>query len=149
MNVLLRVYKIGPPEAVLMLNNLLKKNFQGIWHTSIEVYGKEIYYADEILKAIPGSTIHNIPHITHDLGETEIPEEVFDLFLANLEGKFGRQTYDLLLNNCNHFTNTCTQFLVDKQIPEYIMEVHESALENEIVSNMIRMFFKGPERSRE
>lgn len=144
MEVILRVYTLGTREAVQMLNTVLKKDFKGIWHTSIEVYGKEIFFANEIIKTIPDTTIHGLPHTKHNMGITNVSEEEFNLFLQTLEDQFGKNTYDLLRNNCNHFTDTCTSFLVDKKVPNYIMEVHEAALESEVVSKMMGIFFNKP-----
>jgi len=124
MKVILRVYNIGDPEIVKLLNNVLKKEFLGIWHTSIEVYGKEFFYDNQICKVLPNCSKHKIPHTIHDMGTTEILEEEFELFLANLNEKYGLNTYDLLFNNCNHFTNDCILFLVNKSIPSYITDVH-------------------------
>ncbi|KAK6090525.1 hypothetical protein P3W45_000622 [Vairimorpha bombi] len=106
MKVILRVYTIGNKQAVDMINAVLKKDFKGIWHTSIEVYDKEIFFANEIIKTVPGSTIHGIPHTTHDMGVTDVSEEEFELFLLTLQDQFGVNSYDLLRNNFrNSFKN--------------------------------------------
>ncbi|WUR02929.1 PPPDE domain-containing protein [Vairimorpha necatrix] len=146
MEVILRVYKIGNQEILMLLNKLTNKNFEGIWHTSIEVFGKEYFFSHEIIRAQPGSTKHKDIFKKHVMGTTVITEEEFELFLENQNELFGSNTYDLLKNNCNHFTNVCLQFLTNKQNPEYIMEVHEAALKNEFISNLVKMAFQNLNR---
>lgn len=144
MDVKLRVYKIATPEALDLLNKCLNKNFEGIWHTSLEIYGKEIFFSNDVIKTLPGMSGHLILHETIHMGQTDITEDEFELYLKTLEDQFGKNTYNILHNNCNHFTDTCMQFLVNKKIPSYILEVHEAAIENDMVSKMVEMFFKHP-----
>ena len=59
----------------------------------------------------PGRTPYGIPVDKIPLGDSHIPEDVFVEFLQEISGRFSAQTYDLLHNNCNNFTNECCVFL--------------------------------------
>lgn len=139
--VILRIYKIGTPQMVIMLNSIAKTKFEAIWHTSIEVFNKEYYFGDRIYISEPNKTSHGKPFKTYDLGETNFSEEDFNMFLNNISKQFGPNTYNILLNNCNHFTNICSQFLCDKSIPQYILDVHEMAYKCEEVRKFSSLFF--------
>ena len=65
---------------------LIGRQIEGIWHTSIVVYGKEYFYgSDGIHNCLPGQTIvGGNPYKEFNMGETSIPKDVFDDFLAEL-----------------------------------------------------------------
>lgn len=58
-----------------------------------------------------------------DLGFTELPEEIFLEFLREITPKFTAETYDVMKNNCNNFTNECAQFLIGEGIPQDIVDL--------------------------
>ena len=43
--------------------------------------------------------------------------------MRELSPKFTVQTYDLFRNNCNNFTDECSQFLIGKGIPSHIVNL--------------------------
>lgn len=47
------------------------------------------------------------PTKTLTLGETEIPEELFMELLRDIAPRFTQNTYNVLTNNCNNFTDEC------------------------------------------
>ncbi|ADM12194.1 putative peptidase [Encephalitozoon intestinalis ATCC 50506] len=143
-NVTLRVYPLGDETLKRFVASALKREEVHIWHTSIEVYGIEYFFQNGIVKAVPGSTSHGTPLKTHDLGTTEIPEIVFEDFLLSITEDFAPHKYHLLRNNCNNFTNIVALYLVEKSIPEYILELQNTALESEAVSSLVDMFFGSP-----
>jgi hypothetical protein len=79
----------------------------------------------EEFKAQSGTT----PVEIIDLGTTEIAEDLFHDFILNVSSRYSTTTYDLLNNNCNNFSNECSNFLLGSNIPAHILEAPE------IVSN--------------
>ncbi|KAH9410803.1 putative peptidase domain-containing protein [Ordospora pajunii] len=139
--VVLRVYPLGDSELNKFIASSLGKQEVHIWHTSVEVFGSEYYFQSGIMKAVPGSTVHGIPVAMHDLGVTSIPEIVFDDFLCSIQDDFAPHKYHLLRNNCNDFSNILAMYLVEKSIPDYILELQRAALKSEWMSSAVDMFF--------
>lgn len=71
------------------------------------------------------------------MGETEIPEEVFNDFLEEISGKYTMEKYDLFTNNCNNFTDDSVHFLVGEKIPDYITGLPAEVL-NTPIGNMLK-----------
>ncbi|KAI0244462.1 hypothetical protein L0F63_001760 [Massospora cicadina] len=92
-------------------------------HTSVVVYGKEIYYGQGIFVVNPGTTHHGPPLEIVDLGTTELPEEVFFEYLEELQDSYTPEKYHLLDFNCNHFSNEVVGFLNGSQIPDHIQSL--------------------------
>jgi len=107
---------------------LLGRDIEGIWHTGIEVYGKEYYYGGGICQGKPKQTPYGFPIKEIDMGETEIPKEIFTDFLKEISPKFAMEKYDLFDNNCNNFTNECCEFLTGKPLPDYIIGLPKEVL---------------------
>ncbi|ORX47548.1 DUF862-domain-containing protein [Piromyces finnis] len=137
--VTLYLYDLSRGLAKIYSQQLTGQYFEGIWHTSIVVYGIEYYYASGIQTAIPGQTHHGQPYKTFDLGETFIPKEVFLEFLQDISPRYTEATYDLFENNCNNFSNEVSQFLTGKKIPEFINNLPKDAL-NTPLGPIVRQF---------
>ena len=119
---------------------LLGRRIDGIWHTSIIVYNREWQYSGGIVSGVPQPTLMGMsPARTHDLGQTDIPLELFQEFVRDMRPRFTQQTYgaaspvhceptdiamvcryNLLTHNCNNFTNEAAEFLLGQGIPSYI-----------------------------
>ncbi|SAM03177.1 hypothetical protein [Absidia glauca] len=94
-----------PMDAVLTLMQL---NADGIWHTSVVVYGQEFYFGQGILVDKPGTTHHGQPLEVIDMGTTFLPLEVF---LEYIDSQ--RSVY----------TNDVCQFLTGSSIPNHITDL--------------------------
>jgi len=125
----LAVYDISMGMASQMSMALLGEQIEAIYHTGIIVYGKEFFF---------GGGIQQCPHeqfvSAHggirpiqmlDLGTTDVPEDVFQDFLREISPRFTMATYDLIKNNCNNFTDACSDFLLGKGIPQHIVGLPE------------------------
>ncbi|KAF9984115.1 hypothetical protein BGZ65_000971 [Modicella reniformis] len=100
------------------------------------------------MNAIPGTTLHGQPMERIDMGETEVPQEVFMEFIDNLRESFTADAYHLLDNNCNNFSNEVCQFLVGNPIPSKITSLPQDFLETpfgQMMRPMIENMF-GPSR---
>ncbi|KAI5188409.1 desumoylating isopeptidase 1 [Nematocida sp. AWRm77] len=117
------VYDISNGMAKELLGGVLDKDIQGIWHSSIVVYGKEYYFFSGIKQSVPETTHFGTPVKKLPFGDTSVTEESFAAFLKEKDSLFTDQTYDIFENNCNHFTDTALMFLVQQNIPSYINEL--------------------------
>ena len=69
----------------------------------------------------PSAPFRQIIH----LGNTEIPQELWNDFILNVSGRYNQNTYSLLTNNCNNFSEECAQFLLGRSIPPAILAAPE------------------------
>jgi len=138
--VVLNVYDLSNGLARTMSQRLIGTHLEGIWHTGIVVYGKEFYFGGGICQGHPGQTPYGNPIDIITLGTTLIPEDLFMDFLRDLSPSFSQSTYDLFKNNCNHFTDECSQFLIGNGIPKHIVDLPLQALKTPMgrqISNMV------------
>jgi len=124
----IHLYDLSQGMAKNFGRMLLGKDIEGIWHTGIEIYGKEFYYGGGICKDKPKQTPYGFPVREIDMGTTEIPEEIFLDFLREIGPKFAMEKYDLFTNNCNNFTDECCSFLTGKPLPDFITGLPKEVL---------------------
>ncbi|DBA03357.1 TPA: hypothetical protein N0F65_004634 [Lagenidium giganteum] len=127
----LRVYDLSRGMAKQLSTALLGKQFDGIWHTGVHVYGKEYFYGGGIQAMHPSQVVARYgmqPVEVVPLGTTDIPQERFEAFLREINHRFTAATYDLLNNNCNNFSNELANFLLGKSIPQHIIDLPNEAL---------------------
>lgn len=134
--VYLRVYDLSHGMAKVFSKSLLGIEIDGVWHTSIEVYGKEYFFhsslrAERVGECVFGSFVERI-----DMGSTECTQESFEEFFQSCDSAWNERTYDFLENNCNNFTNWVANFLVNKNIPDYILSLPEKVKNNERFKQM-------------
>ncbi|KAK7601806.1 hypothetical protein V9T40_009247 [Parthenolecanium corni] len=131
----LYIYDLSLGLAQLLSSFYLGKQIEGIWHTSIVVFGREFYFGQNGITACePGSTNLGSPKRIENLGTSYITEDLFYEYLEGLkQSSFAIGTYNLLTHNCNNFTNELSQFLVGKEIPSHILRLPE-----EIISSLVR-----------
>jgi len=135
--VTLHVYDLSQGLASQLSMGFIGKQIDGIWHTGLAVYDKEYYFGGGICSDPPAQTPFGNPTKKIEMGETEVPKEVFMDFLKEVNHKFTIDTYDLFENNCNNFTDACCEFLLGKGIPEYI-----TGLPKEVLATPFGMMIK-------
>ena len=59
------------------------------------------------------------------IAETELPKDIFENYVSEINSRFTQETYHLLENNCNHFTNDICNFLTGQNIPDWVLKQHE------------------------
>ncbi|KAJ3433171.1 desumoylating isopeptidase [Anaeramoeba flamelloides] len=128
--VLLHVYDLSMGMAKSLSPMLIGKQIEAIYHTAVVVYGREYFYGGGICEGTPGRTQYGTPMKVEEIGETVIPKDVFVDFLRNISHKYTQQTYDLIKNNCNNFSNQTCEFLSGNQIPSYILDLPKIALQS-------------------
>ncbi|TFY65392.1 hypothetical protein EVJ58_g2001 [Rhodofomes roseus] len=102
---------------------LTGKQIDGVWHTSVVVFGREIFYGQGILETRPGESHHGKPLHMIDIGETAIDEDTFNEYLLEMSKQYTADKYHLLDFNCNSFTNDVVGFLTGGSIPSWIKDL--------------------------
>ncbi|KAF5295186.1 hypothetical protein FQR65_LT10574 [Abscondita terminalis] len=128
------IYDLSRGMASMISPLLIGKRIEGIWHTSIVVYGREYFFGSQGVESCnPGSTALGRPLQIIELGETQIPYTVFIEYLSGLgETSYGNSTYDLLKHNCNNFSQELAQFLCGASIPKYILDLPNDVLQSNL-----------------
>ncbi|GIX64699.1 desumoylating isopeptidase 1-like protein [Babesia caballi] len=145
--VYLKVYDLSRGLASQISVPLLGFQMDGLWHTSIAVFGNEYLFGQGIsfceerrceeLTALPLSRRIR-------LGETHITKELFHQYIDSLSVTFSPESYHLLRWNCNHFTNHAAEFLTGQGIPdEYgkMVEKIEASPNGKLVLSMVEQSF--------
>eukprot|EP01117_Protostelium_nocturnum_P008254 TRINITY_DN2947_c0_g1_i4.p1 TRINITY_DN2947_c0_g1~~TRINITY_DN2947_c0_g1_i4.p1 ORF type:complete len:477 (-),score=186.38 TRINITY_DN2947_c0_g1_i4:182-1612(-) len=122
------VYDLSGGLARSLSQAIIGKQIEGIWHTGVVVYGKEFFWGGIIQEAIPGTTQYGRPIKTIKLGDTFIPQEIFREWLDEVIPNYSLETYSILNNNCNNFSNEVSQFLTGTSIPQDILNLPSDAL---------------------
>jgi hypothetical protein len=124
----LYVYDLSQGLARQLSVQLLGKGIDGIWHTAIGVYGKEYYFGSGIQNNPIGQSLHGSPVQVMQLGYTQIPQDIFEEYLQEIQPRYTQETYSLMCHNCNNFSEELSQFLLGTGIPEYILRLPEDVL---------------------
>lgn len=128
-SVILRIYDLSRGQAKLYAKTF-NLDIDGIWHTSVEVFGREYYFQEGIIHSEPGKTHHGEALKKIEMGITYLTSDVFYQYLNKINHKYNESTYNLFKNNCNHFSNDVTMFLVGKSIPDYILSLPETFMKS-------------------
>jgi len=98
-------------------------------HTSILIFGKEYFWGGSVQKCLHEDFKQQTgtePTEYVDLGYTSIPEELFNDFLTTVGPRFTPETYHIMENNCNNFSEECSQvcpiihsFIIHSFTPRY------------------------------
>lgn len=121
--VFLRIYDISNGMAKLISPQLLGFQIDGVWHTSIEIFGNEYYFHNGLNIRKAGTTPFNRCIERVSLGFTDCTQKNLAEFLECGKGTWQPEAYDIIENNCNNFTNWLSNFLVDKSIPDHILDL--------------------------
>ncbi|KAH7337184.1 PPPDE putative peptidase domain-containing protein [Rhizoctonia solani] len=119
----LYVYDLSGGLAKALSMQMTGKQIDGIWHTSVVVFGKEIFYGQGISITAPGRSHHGRPLQIIEFGETAIDEETFNEYLNEIRENYTADKYHLLDFNCNSFTNDVIGFLTGQHIPAWIRDL--------------------------
>lgn len=117
------VYDLSKGLASQLSLQLTGKHIDGVWHTSVIAFGKEIFYGPGICETEPGRSHHGSPLRIIDMGETSIDEQTFVEYLSQIKEHYTADKYHLLDFNCNSFTNDCLGFLTGGSLPSYIKDL--------------------------
>ena len=99
---------------------------EGVWHTSLVVYGNEYFFGGGVQKAFPETTPYGKPLKKSIFGKTTKTEEEFEKYLETLVDVYNVNTYHVYKNNCNHFTNAIALYLCGKELPDEIVNQYKT-----------------------
>ncbi|GAA5956515.1 hypothetical protein JCM3765_003469 [Sporobolomyces pararoseus] len=118
----LYVYDLSNGMAQSFGPMLVGRPVEGIWHTSIVLFGVEIWFGQGIhAKSPPGTTHHGAPRKKLSMGETQLEKDTFFEYIEGMRETYKAERYHLLEFNCNHFTNDVIGFLNGRTIPFEIL----------------------------
>ena len=114
-----------------------------VWHTSISISDYEIFFGGGIV-VIPKNEVANKYKIkklsTEKMGETELEFIAIRNILFNLSDKYSVDNYDLLTQNCNHFTDELLQILIGQNLPEEYFRLTKQILQSPLREKLVRCF---------
>ncbi|BGP07434.1 hypothetical protein JCM10049v2_003266 [Rhodotorula toruloides] len=118
----LYIYDLSNGLAAMWGQALTGRPVEGIWHTSLVLYGMEVFYGQGIsIVSPPGTTHHGVPKKKLPCGVTHLDKETFLEYIEGLRETYTADAYHLLEFNCNTFTNDVLSFLNSSSIPSYIL----------------------------
>ncbi|XP_011656242.1 deSI-like protein At4g17486 isoform X2 [Cucumis sativus] len=118
--VVLNVYDLTPA------NNYSYWFGFGIFHSGIEVHGKEYGFgahdfpASGVFEVEPKSCPGFIYRCSVTLGHVDMPPSEFRTFIETIASEYHGDTYHLISKNCNHFTDDVACRLTGKRIPGWV-----------------------------
>ncbi|EUD69037.1 hypothetical protein C922_00729 [Plasmodium inui San Antonio 1] len=130
-NVKLKIYDLSKGMVKLWSPFLIGKQINGVWHTAVWVYDMEYFYGGGIMCLAPTEfeSYYDIqPVNVVDMGITELEQSHFHEYLNGIQPNFTVEKYNLVNWNCNNFTNEVCNFLVGKNIPQYILDTPKEVM---------------------
>jgi hypothetical protein len=125
----LYMYDLSGGKASWLSPLLLGERMEGIWHTSVVVHGREFWYGGRVLESPPGRTQFGTPTRVVNLGHTMRTKDDLLFFIKReMLPDFTVEKYDILTNNCNHFSNEVSRFLTNSSVPEEVSKQPEMVM---------------------
>ncbi|XVE98280.1 hypothetical protein REPUB_Repub03eG0092000 [Reevesia pubescens] len=119
-NVILNVYDLTP------INNYSYWVGFGIFHSGIEVHGKEYGFGAHdfplsgVFEVEPKSCPGFIYRCSISLGHISMPFSEFRALIESVASEYHGDTYHLISKNCNHFTDDMAYRLTGRHIPGWV-----------------------------
>jgi len=126
------MYDLSGGMAKGLSRLILGKEIEGIYHTSVYVYGIEYYYQGGINRSSPRKTLYGKPIKEIHFGCTNKTKIEFEKYLKRISPYFTRDSYNTISNNCNHFTDAVLLYLTGNHLPNRILRQHEQILKTPI-----------------
>ncbi|KAK4103909.1 kinesin-domain-containing protein [Parathielavia hyrcaniae] len=130
MDVYLLVYDLSGGLARQMSLGLLGFQLDAIYHTSVQLNGREYVYDGNVVAIRPGFSHLGQPMQKLHLGTTSLPMDVIEEYLDSLRGIYTVEAYDLWRHNCNNFSNDFVTFLLGEGIPSHITNMPQAVLDS-------------------
>ncbi|CAG9857779.1 unnamed protein product [Phyllotreta striolata] len=146
----LYIYDLSRGIASALSPMLLGKKIDGIWHTSIVVYGREYFFGSRGVESCnPGSTALGAPIRIETLGETEVTYSIFIDYLKGLsESSYSGDKYHLLRHNCNNFSDEVGRFLCGSGAPRHVLDLPEEVLNSTLNAGLLSLVHRLEDSAR-
>jgi len=139
--VILHMYDISNGLAKQVSKSLLGEETEGVWHTGVVAFGNEYYFAGDAIYNDIGQTKFGTPKRVIHVGYTFWHQADFHKFICDeMKPLFHRGTYDVISNNCNHYSDCLLNFLVNKSVPDDVMRQPELLKRSRLASELIGPF---------
>ncbi|KAL3957341.1 hypothetical protein ACCO45_007919 [Purpureocillium lilacinum] len=148
MDVQLLVYDLSRGLARQMSMGILGFQLDAIYHTSIQLNGREYVYDGGIIAIVPGSSHLGQPMQKIPLGTTHLPLDVIEEFLDSIRPIFTLEAYDLFRHNCNNFSDSFSNFLVGKGIPDHIVNMPQAVMDSPMGRMLLPQLTQGVNAGR-
>ncbi|KAG5919006.1 hypothetical protein E4U42_006632 [Claviceps africana] len=148
MDVHLLVYDLSRGLARQMSTALLGFQLDAIYHTSIQLNGREYVYDGGIIAITPGSSHLGQPMEKLHLGTTKLSMDIIEEYLDSLRPIFTLEAYDLFRHNCNNFSDSFANFLVGKGIPDHIVKMPQAVLDSPMGRMLLPQLTQGVNAGR-
>ncbi|ATY61710.1 thioredoxin, putative [Cordyceps militaris] len=139
----LLVYDLSQGLAKDLSMSVLGFQLDALYHTSIELCGREFVYDGGILEIVPGSSHLGRPMQRLPLGTTMLPMDVVREYLDSMRSVYTAEAYDLFKHNCNNFTDSFSNFLLGKGIPQHITSMPQAVLDSPMGRMMLPQLTRG------
>ncbi|KFA77714.1 hypothetical protein S40288_00466 [Stachybotrys chartarum IBT 40288] len=149
MDVQLLVYDLSRGMARQMSMGLLGFQLDAVYHTSIELQGREYVYDGGIIAIRPGSSHLGQPLQKLHLGITNLPMDVIEEYLDSVRPIFTVESYDLFRHNCNNFTDSFANFLLGKGIPSHIRDMPQAVMNSPLGQMLLPQLTQGVNANRQ
>lgn len=140
--VLLHQYDLTGGRAKMMSSMLSFMRLDAVWHTGIVVFEKEYFFNGQLVLDSPGETIFGTPTKISHVGYTHRrKKELHAWVVSDLKQIFTLDKYDLVDNNCNHFTNSMANWLCQTHIPNEVLGQGDMIKSNPMLGQVLRPVF--------
>mmetsp|Transcript_36304 Transcript_36304/g.50430 ORF Transcript_36304/g.50430 Transcript_36304/m.50430 type:complete len:265 (-) Transcript_36304:203-997(-) len=121
----LNVYNLGSSESIHKINAVTYELGGGLYHTAIEVFGKEFSFGycesgSGVFDCIPQQCELHQFMTSILLGHTSLSKEAIRLVVKQLEFDYPGTSYDLLNRNCHTFSQEFAHQLGVDDLPGWI-----------------------------
>lgn len=125
----LHLYDLANGMAPKVTPWLLGRDVEAIWHTGIVAFDQEYFFTRDCGHDDPGSTQFGTPTRVVHLGHTlRRQDELHRYIVEQMKPLFHRDTYDVVTNNCNHFSDRVCVYLTGSHLPSEVLRQTEYLL---------------------